>query len=198
MARKKKKLFEVDSETLFHAAVEFFSLRQEGLLFLNVFPSTLLQRKFLNFFEKFLTHPAIWGKRVVLEINEGEAVAETKQMQQVINYLRMNGVRVAIDDVGKGAATLQNVIELEPEYLKLDRYFAKGLSTSANKQKLIGALVEYCRNQTHLVLEGIEQPEDLAVAKLLGIQIAQGYLLGRPEELIDQRCVTTQTDMSAN
>ncbi len=100
-----------------------------------------------------------------------------------------------MDDVGKGVASLQAIVELKPDYVKMDRYFAKHLAQSSRKQEMVRSIVTYCLNtDTKFVLEGIEIPEDLEMAKKIGVSIVQGFLLARPEPLsvireyeIDQR-----------
>ncbi|MGK5508444.1 EAL domain-containing protein [Brevibacillus formosus] len=74
-------------------------------------------------------------------------------------------------------------MEYEPDTVKLDRYFGKQLSSMPNKQKLISLFVQYCQDQTQLVLEGIEESENVSVALALGVPVAQGFLLGQPESL---------------
>jgi EAL domain-containing protein (putative c-di-GMP-specific phosphodiesterase class I) len=75
------------------------------------------------------------------------------------------------------------ILELEPDFIKLDRLFSLDLSKSTSKQKMISLFVEYCKNNTKLILEGIETPEDLAIAKCLGVDIGQGYVLDMPKLL---------------
>lgn len=100
---------------------------------------------------------------------------------KVVHLLKDKGYAIAIDDFGKGESSLQTVIELEPDFVKLDRYYAVKLSASIKKQNEIQMLLKLCQQKNmKLILEGIEEPTDLAMAKLLGVHLGQGYLLGEP------------------
>jgi EAL domain-containing protein (putative c-di-GMP-specific phosphodiesterase class I) len=113
-----------------------------------------------------------------LEIVEEEVNLE--ELKPVVNQLKQFGFKIAIDDVGKGASTLRSIIELEPNFVKMDRFFGIGLEQSVSKRRLIQRLIEFCGNDITFVLEGIEYHSDLEIAKDLGVHVGQGYFLGRP------------------
>jgi EAL domain-containing protein (putative c-di-GMP-specific phosphodiesterase class I) len=187
-AKKNRKLFELDTASIFNAALFYFISKENILLglkktlFVNVFPSTLLHPSFSNFLERLISENMIIpSKNIVFEINESEIIWDIPSLRQVIHCLRNNGFSVAFDDVGKGTASIQNIVEFEPEFVKLDRYFSVDLAVSEKKQRMVQLFVDYCSDGSRLVLEGIEKPEDLAIAKMLGVQIGQGYILGKAQ-----------------
>jgi EAL domain-containing protein (putative c-di-GMP-specific phosphodiesterase class I) len=94
-----------------------------------------------------------------------------------------NGKRNAPLFMNVYPSTLRSIIELEPHFAKMDRYFGIDLEKSIQKQKLIQRLIEFCGSDITLVLEGLEYQSDLDIAKELGVHIGQGYLLGRPSLL---------------
>lgn len=148
-------------------------------LFLNVFPSTLLEKWFLPWWDKHLSNVA----SLVLEILESEEVVDWSSMRSVIYELRDRGVSIALDDIGAGYSFLRRWVEFQPEYIKLDRYYASGLVQNSSKRRVIESLTKRFHGSTQVILEGIEKVEDLDTAKQLGINYAQGYLLGRPSPL---------------
>ncbi|MBE3555114.1 MAG: EAL domain-containing protein [Thermicanus sp.] len=98
--------------------------------------------------------------------------------------LKEKGYTIAIDDFGKGETSLSTALYLEPSFVKLDRYFATDLATSVNKIEVIRTLIDiFQKKKIKIVLEGIEKPIDLAMAKALGVDIGQGYLLGMPKPI---------------
>ncbi|MCP1312411.1 EAL domain-containing protein [Paenibacillus tyrfis] len=187
-ARSAGRLYELDTTSFMRAINTFNKADFDNpslLIFLNVFPSTLLNPTFFDIICENLSLKSPF-RRIVLEINEAneeDKMWEVPLLGQVIRELRQYGFLIALDDVGSGAASLQKIIEYEPDIVKMDRYFGKGLSRCSNKQKLISLFVDYCLGQIQLVLEGIETPEDLAAAKSLGVPIGQGFLLGSPAPL---------------
>ncbi len=188
-ARKESLLYELDTTSMYHAIVSYFHhANYHSVLFVNLFPSTMMHPSFQSFMEQCIDEINIPCGSIVLEINEEEEITDFDTLRDVIARMKAKGFRIALDDMGKGATSLQKMLELEPDIIKLDCYFASNLSSSGRKQKLIELFVEYCKSENaQLVLEGIERPEDLATAKTLGVSLGQGYLLGR-----DQRIETTR------
>jgi len=148
------------------------------MLFINVFPSTLLEEWFLSWWDEHITN-----SKLVLEVSESEPVSDWRALKNVVHELRMRGVKIALDDMGTGYCFFQHWIELNPEYIKLDSYYAHDLAKNELKQRILKHLIKLFDDNTKLILEGIETEEDLNVAKSLGITCAQGYLLGKPSPL---------------
>lgn len=145
-------------------------------LFVNIFPSTLLVNDFLLWWDTNVPSDT----PVTIELLETEPVMNWNEIRSVTSELQKRGVKVAVDDMCEGYSFLQQWIELNPDYIKLDRYFARNLSTDARKQKAVSCLVNLFSDTTRIIIEGIEKEEDLHAAESLGIIYAQGYLLGRP------------------
>jgi EAL domain-containing protein (putative c-di-GMP-specific phosphodiesterase class I) len=150
-------------------------------LFLNVFPSTLTNPLFPTFVNKIIDEYGISCQQIILEINEGE-IAELDIIKNVITYLKNLGIAIAIDDFGKGNSSIMTLIELSPDFVKLDRYFMDDLTDK--KLDVIQYLLHFCKKyNSNLIIEGIEEKASLALLKSIGVQYAQGYLLGRPSIL---------------
>lgn len=183
-ARKEKQLFELDSRSAHKAILTYRSTKKtksDEKLFLNIYPSTILIPIFPTILKQIITGEQRTYEQIVLEISESEVIDDFKELKKGISELRELGCLFAVDDVGKGYANFQTIIELEPEYLKLDRYFAQNLYQSKQKQTLIELFVHYSeQSNSKIILEGVENVEEIETAKSLGIQYAQGFGLGRP------------------
>lgn len=149
------------------------------LLFLNIFPSTLLIRNFILWWDANVSA----STPIVLELVENECITDWNRLKIVTEQLRARGVKIAVDDVGEGYSTIRQWIELDPDYIKLGKYFAKNLSVTPKKQKVLKGLASFLLDTTKIIIEGIEREEDRDVAEYLGIQYAQGYLLGKPSPI---------------
>ena len=148
-----------------------------NVLFINVFPSTLLKNSFLSWWDMNYTG----NVPVVLELLENDPIDDWEKMKKITRELQSRGVKIAIDDVGAGYSFFQQWIELEPDYIKLDKYFASCLSKHPRKQKIISFLVKlFSDDSIRIIMEGIENEADLYMAEFLGISYAQGYFLGKP------------------
>lgn len=152
---------------------------ESNFLFLNVFSSTLLDENFLSWWDINISCPG----PIVLELLESEPIGNWDALKKVTKKLQAKGVKIAVDDMGAGYSFFQQWIELTPDFIKLDRYFAENLSVSSQKQETVRSLVDLLSNTTKLIIEGIETKEDLDIAELLGIPYAQGFMLGRPSPM---------------
>jgi len=189
-ASQQNQLFELDTLSIYNAIRVFFSepsrRESEELLFLNVFPSSIAEESFTRFCDKVIRNYSGLTTRMVFEINE--TMSETGEWNrelfaQNILLLRKAGFRIAFDDVGEGATTLKRIVELSPDFIKIDRFFGKQLGANKKKQHILKFFVDYCGDETMLILEGLEEPDDLSLALSLGVRAGQGYLLTRPSPL---------------
>lgn len=183
------KLCELDELSIIKAIDCYYStdvLGEHEDLYLNIYPSTILKSNFSSFINFINSSLNIAKERIVFEISENEFIYDFHFFQSRIYELKELGFKIAVDDFGKGFANLKRIIELEPDYVKLDRYFAMDLEVSKKKQAMIELLLEYFSvTDSQMILEGIETKEVLNVAKRLGIKYAQGFHLGRPSVLSD-------------
>ena len=117
--------------------------------------------------------------RVVVELTEQLPVENYPECRAAVDRLRQIGVRLAIDDLGAGYASLRHVIALQPEIIKLDRGLAD--VADASVQMMVQTLVTLGRLTGATILaEGIEDAAGLVRVRELGVELGQGWHLGRP------------------
>jgi EAL domain-containing protein (putative c-di-GMP-specific phosphodiesterase class I) len=183
----KNRLFDLDTSSILNALLMYDRSIRHTKLFVNVYPSTLIHPSFHNFLDKLGDNIQFPNRNLIFEINEAEKVSDkdSLKLKQVVTFLKAKlGYTFALDDFGKGESSLQFILELEPDYVKLDKYFSVDLSISETKQNMVKLVLDFCTNNNiQLVLEGIEDSKDLAIAKAMGIHLGQGYLLGKPSPL---------------
>lgn len=137
-----------------------------GFLFVNVYPS--------------VTNPNLWdifsGRNIVLEITEAQSIN-----LRGVYRLREKGFPLALDDLGTGYSTFEALLELHPDFLKLDRVLTQSKNLQA-RDSLFVAMVEHARlTSAQVIVEGIETEEQLLAVKKAGCHFGQGYLLGKPQ-----------------
>ncbi|HYD09598.1 MAG TPA: EAL domain-containing protein [Acidimicrobiales bacterium] len=146
----------------------------DALLFVNTSPVTLLDRR-LEALKPTLP------ERLVLELTEQDAVSDYELLRERLQSWSNDGVRLAIDDTGAGYSSLQHVLQLSPDFLKLDRSIISNLDRERSRRALVWSLVAFAREVGSTVIaEGVERAEELAVLRDAGVHLAQGWLLGRP------------------
>lgn len=120
-------------------------------------------------------------RRIVIEVTEHESIGDYTLLTQPRQRLRDLGVRLAIDDAGAGYASLRHIIGLSPDIIKIDRALVANVDHDRARRALVMAVVMFALElQSSVIGEGVETPEELAAMKSLGVDAAQGYLLGRP------------------
>jgi EAL domain-containing protein (putative c-di-GMP-specific phosphodiesterase class I) len=118
----------------------------------------------------------------VVEVSEQTIVENYSDLRDVLGPLRDRGLRIAVDDAGAGYASLRHIVELRPDFIKIDRSLVHGVDDDEVRQGAIHAFVVLSQSLgVTIIAEGIEHPRDLIVLRRLGVHAAQGYLLGRPE-----------------
>jgi len=124
---------------------------------------------------------------VILEVTEHERVRNYPRLAARLASLRGRGARIAIDDTGAGHASLNHLIELKPDFIKLDRELVMGLDQDPGKHALVRNMLRLADDLgAELVAEGIETEGELASLRELGVPLGQGYHLGRPAAEIDE------------
>jgi EAL domain-containing protein (putative c-di-GMP-specific phosphodiesterase class I) len=122
--------------------------------------------------------------RVVLEITEHDVVADYEAIVKALAPLRKRGMRLAIDDAGAGYSSLQHILELDPDLIKLDMSLVREIDKDSRRRALASALIAFAREtNTFIVAEGVETPEELAALRALGADKGQGNLLSRAVNL---------------
>lgn len=126
------------------------------------------------------------AKRVVLEIKEHATEEACRSFSSVFREMRAAGVRIAVDDAGMSAVNFRQILEVEPDILKIDVDIIQGIDRDSMKQAVVSAFSTLAERSNALSLaEGIETEEELAMLRSLNISAGQGYFFGRPEMLPD-------------
>jgi EAL domain-containing protein (putative c-di-GMP-specific phosphodiesterase class I) len=117
--------------------------------------------------------------RLVIELTEHERVEDYDALVAPVARLRSRGVRLAVDDAGAGFASLQHILRLSPDIIKLDRIFIEDLADDPVKRALTTALVSFAGDiGATLVAEGIATAAELEALRSIGVRHGQGRFLG--------------------
>ncbi len=121
------------------------------------------------------------ASKIVFEITETALVNDYRRAAENLDKLRQMGFRIALDDFGTGQSSLSHVNNLPLDHIKIDQSFARNIARSHSSRAIVGTIVALAR-QLHLecIIEGIETPEQQAIARSLGLRMMQGYHFSRP------------------
>lgn len=161
------------------AADRLADLPEELLLFVNLHPAQLGDPEGLRR-DLAVLEPA--AERVVFEITERLDLSGIGAWRTSIAELRRRGFSIAIDDLGGGHGTLTTLTQLRPHYIKIDMGLVRDLDQHPQQRDVISFLRGF--GQTHsaaVIAEGVETQQELDALLECGIELVQGYYLGRPE-----------------
>ncbi len=119
---------------------------------------------------------------LVLELTEGERLADTPKIGETFKKLRAIGASLAYDDFGAGFSSLSNLHKYDFDYLKIDKSFIDDIVANGGKKKIVAALAKLGRDfDMTVIAEGVETKEAADVAKAIGCRMGQGFHLGAPK-----------------
>lgn len=145
----------------------------------NLFPSTILDTPIDRLISFFPEDKSIGT--FCVEISEQQFIGDPSYLREHTAALKKAGILVGIDDVGFGRSSLESLILLEPDVVKVDIKYVAGIAVDPQKQRLLRRLVKVVQALgAELVAEGVESRDDLEVVRDMGVQYAQGYFWGYP------------------
>ena len=127
------------------------------------------------------------GSDLEIEITENVAIEDSAgAIRQILQQLSKSGIRIAIDDFGIGYASLQTLIDLPFDVLKIDRSFVVSMTEAGAGSEVLSAMISLSSKlDKRSVIEGVEykwQKEKLAK---MGADELQGFYFHRPASAVD-------------
>ena len=156
-----------------------------GKLFINVSAACLGGVDGANMAEALvqtLRSYRVQPNRAVFEVSGYSRFEQPQLLAQATQFLQAVGALVALDGLKGSRSNLAAWTELQPDLIKLDARLTQDIALSAEKTKVLGALVALAaQRKTILVAKGVESAADLRALAALGVGYAQGYFLGSPD-----------------
>lgn len=182
IARETERMQDIETMTIFGASASYKRLlaqkevAQNAYVFINSFANVSMtlenDRKYHEMYQDL-------QNRVVVEITEAENL-DMELVRQKRNVEGFSGL-LALDDYGSGYNTEINLLELEPNFVKVDITIIRNIHEDVNKQQLVTNIVEYAhKRDMKVIAEGLEYPEEVEKCLDLGVDLLQGYYLAKP------------------
>lgn len=151
-------------------------------VFINFLPTSIYDPEFcLKSTVKWAKQLEFDPKNIVFEVVETQNVKDKEHLKTILNYYRSKGFLIALDDVGEGYSSLNMIIDIKPDIIKVDRNIISNINKDTMKKSIYKALHTICReNDIKLLAEGIENPYELETVKEIGVDYAQGYYFAKP------------------
>jgi EAL domain-containing protein (putative c-di-GMP-specific phosphodiesterase class I) len=119
-------------------------------------------------------------RAVVLEITEHAEIDDYPRLMAALDQVRSHAM-LAVDDAGAGYAGLHHILELGPQYVKLDISLVRNVDTDPARQAMVAGMTRFAESVgCGLIAEGIETENELTTLKLLKVEYGQGFFLAKP------------------
>lgn len=143
-----------------------------------------MDQQLINFIREAIKQHQHLAIQLELEITESFFIENVEHFKEEIDQLRVLGLRIAIDDFGTGFSTLDKLISLKFDRLKIDRKFVQHCLHSYEDQVILDALVEISKKLClDVTAEGVEDKQQLEKMLSIGIDTIQGYYFSKPKPL---------------
>lgn len=158
-----------------------------GLRFnVNVSGRTLEDEDFGGFVLDRLAAAGVAPGRLGFEITETAAVTNLDAARSLAQQLRASGCRITLDDFGAGFGSFVHLKQLPITGVKIDGEFVRGIDYGSRDTVLVQGIVDIARGLgLSVVAEWVERSSQVDALARLGVRVAQGFHLGRPEPLTD-------------
>jgi diguanylate cyclase (GGDEF)-like protein len=151
---------------------------------INLSGSSLGSADVLGTLESSLRETGADPGNVVIEVTETLAVANMAQARAFAHHVRRLGCSLALDDFGTGFGSFTYLKNIPADFLKIDMSFVRELASSEADQGVVDAIVGIAgRFGLRTIAEGVEDEATLLLLEQAGVDLAQGYHLGRPAAL---------------
>jgi len=179
---KKIKLYEKMMRMMIEKTFLFFS-DKEVEFSINLSYEDISNKSFIDFLYKMISSfkkPS----NIIFEILETDFIEDFDIVVEFTKSVRMYGCKIAIDDFGSGFSSMENILRLKPEYIKIDGSLIKNLHISKESQTLVKNITNIAKDlNCKTVAEYVHCKEVFTIVKELNVDYLQGFYLHKPEKL---------------
>lgn len=183
VAKEEGKLSQIEQLTAFKSFEAYTAYMRSGIikkdckLFFNSLPNQLLSSEDLKKIESMYGE---YLQNVVFEITEEEHLIQTYQNEKM-KFMNKWGCGLALDDYGSGYNSEKALLELCPDYVKVDMNIIRGIDQDVDKQEILCHIVTYGHERgMKIIAEGVESPEEALTVIRLGTDYLQGFYFAKP------------------
>jgi diguanylate cyclase (GGDEF)-like protein len=158
-------------------------------LAVNLSPVQFKQADLFDVIESVLHDSGLPPERLEIEVTESVLLEPGVENSAFMKRLKRLGVSLALDDFGTGYSSLSRLTAFPFDKIKIDRSFVSNLTKRTRSSAIISSVVTLARGlDMSVTAEGVETREQFELLRTLGVNFAQGYLLGRPVPISELKC----------
>ncbi len=138
----------------------------------------------LQFITRQLAETRVNTKNIIFEITETAAVSNFTAAQEMINSIKTMGCQIALDDFGVGFSSFYYLKHLPVDYVKIDGSFIRQLDNNKEDRIFVKAITDVCiALDKKIIAEYVENEAILNIVRDFGIEYAQGFYIGKPDDI---------------
>ncbi len=166
----------------------------DGLIFINLSPRVLALADFLRNLNRVVAECGIDPGRVVFEITERDTLKNLATLAQLVAELKLAGYKLAIDDFGSGFSSFQYLRHLPLDFLKIEGDFVVNMLESDKDRAFVQSIHQLATSLgIRVIAEHVESREVVDALREMGVELGQGYYIGRPEQTLSSRSPRADT-----
>lgn len=186
VAEKTGMINEIGKYVLELACREAASWAVPARISVNVSPVQLSSKSFTAMVQSVLKETGLPPNRLELEVTESSLFTDINAPINILKKLRTTGVKISIDDFGTGYSSLSRLSELNFDKIKIDKSFVNSISTKEDALNIVKLIAGMAKSlNMKVIAEGVETEEQLERLQVLGCDLLQGYLFGKPQSQVD-------------
>ena len=125
-----------------------------------------------------------YNHHLTIELLETEEFKDYKRVYDFCLKVRSYGIKVALDDFGAGYSNFSHALNLPIDYIKIDASIISNIDRDINSQIMVETIVGLAHKlNIQTIAEFVSSKEILDIVKRLNVDYAQGYHIGKPEEI---------------
>lgn len=153
---------------------------------INLSAQALVDEDFIAFLDERLRSTRFPPQKLCFEITETSALRDIPRAQRFISHMRRLGCRFSLDDFGTGFCSFSYLRSLDVDYFKIDGSFVRDMHDSPLSLQVVRAITDIAHVLgKQCIAEHAETPEQLALLTELGVDMAQGFAVHRPQPIDD-------------
>ncbi|OYU43111.1 MAG: hypothetical protein CFE44_20195 [Burkholderiales bacterium PBB4] len=171
---------------VFGACIERLAQTQSSVrIAANLSARSLEDGSFPNFLRDLLQRHDVDPRRLHIELTETSAISDPLAARQVIANLGALGCAVHLDDFGSGFSSFSQLKLLDVDAIKIDGSFVRALPADESNRPFVAAMIQIAHNlKMQTVAEHVEDAATLDILLSLGVDLVQGFHVGRPGPLM--------------
>ncbi|MEA3228238.1 MAG: EAL domain-containing protein, partial [Campylobacterota bacterium] len=180
----KTKLYDTLSSRIIFNALELAD-KTKTVISINFTFSDIKNEAFIHQIAEYLYDKENLGALLVFEITEDESIESYDIVKEFIYRFRAYGIRFAIDDFGSGFSNFEYILEIQPDYLKIDGSLVKNIDSDERSYILVEAIIGFSHKLgIKVIAEYVHNETVFTMLKDLGVDEYQGFYFYEPLEAL--------------